>query len=439
MQRLTILHVWLVSAMTSALVIGCATTEGDFTDNLGSAMAPLIGDTANAVTDEYIIVYRPYMNRNNVTTAIQGLRLQDTVSRVHREYDLIPAFAATLGKADLDTIRRNPDISYIERNQIVSLDNPPEIQKAEPVSTDGIDRIDQQFLPRDGQYNDRGLNGAGVHIYVIDSGIRATHSEFVGRIGNGYDFIDNDTNPVDCLGHGTHVASSAAGVQHGVADGATLHAVRVFNCSGGGSTTAIIIAAIDFVAQNCGTQTGRCVTNMSLGGPVSTAMNLAVANAITAGIPFAIAAGNTRPGQSGPDDACTRSPASEPRAITVAAVDDIDRRAVFSNFGTCVDIFAPGDSILGAGIASDTDTKIDSGTSMASPHVAGVIAQILQAYPNATPAEVEGLLKGAATTGVVTNLNGSPNLLLFNAFPQPPQPAPPFPAWMVPVIDLVLE
>jgi subtilisin family serine protease len=439
MQGHSRLHVWLVSVMTSVLFMGCATTEEDFTDDFGSTVAPLIGDTANAIPNEYIIVFRPHMNRKDVATALQGLRLRDPVSRVHREYGLIPAFAATLGKADLDMLRRNPDISYIERNQSIQLDNLPEVQKVEHVSTDGLDRIDQRLLPRDGQYDDRGLNGAGVHIYVIDSGIRATHAEFVGRIGNGYDFIDNDANPIDCLGHGTHVASSAAGVQHGVADGATIHAVRVFNCSGGGATTAIIIAAVDFVAQNCGTQAGRCVANMSLGGPVSTAMNSAVANAITAGIPFAVAAGNTRQGQPGPDDACTRSPASEPRGITVAAVDDIDRRANFSNFGTCVDIFGPGDSILGAGIASDTDARSDSGTSMASPHVAGVIAQILQAYPNATPADVEGLLESAATTGVVTNLNGSPNLLLFNGFPQPPQPADPFPAWMVPVIDLILE
>ncbi len=360
---------------------------------VASKEAPLLGADIEAVDGEYIVVFN-----NNVSTqaAMAGMLLSKN-SSVMRQYSVISGFAAHLTDEDLRAVRADRNVQYVERNGIVRLN------KVEPVAADGIDRIDQRNLPRDGQYNDRGREGRGVDIYIIDTGIRSTHNEFAGRVGVQRDFI-GDGIIEDCNGHGTHVASTAAGAQFGVADGATIHGIRVLNCGGSGSF-ASVIGGVDFAAQHC---SGDCVANMSLGGGFSQALNDAVASAVASGLPFAVAAGNNN------GDACTRSPASEAAAITVGAVDDNDRRASFSNFGGCVDLFAPGVSILGADIGSDNDTQTISGTSMASPHVAGVIAQIFDCNPGATPAQVETILESAATPGIVGNPNGAPNLLLFN-------------------------
>lgn len=361
-----------------------------------STAAPLLGDDIEAVPDEYIVVFNPEVGTRDAKAAIDSLRLSKS-SAILREYSIIPGFAARLSAADLSAVRANKNVQYVERNGVVRVD------KVEAVAADGIDRIDQRNLPRDGFYDDRGRDGSGVNVYIVDTGIRRTHNEFTGRVGVQMDFI-GDGRLDDCHGHGSHVASTAAGTQFGVADRATIHGIRVLNCAGSGSFAGVI-AGVNFVAQHC---TGDCVANMSLGGGFSQAVNDAVANAVASGVPFAVAAGNES------SDACTRSPASTPTAITVGAADDNDARATFSNFGSCVDLFGPGVSILGAAIANDSATQSLSGTSMASPHVAGVIAQILQCNPGATPAQVETILEGAATPGVVGNPNGAPNLLLYN-------------------------
>ena len=325
-------------------------------------------------------------------------------NRVLFRYSVIPGFSARLDDTALDGLRRNPGVAYIEENQQVWL------KDSFPSPADGIDRTDQR-LGRDGMYNDYSRTGARVHVYVIDSGINSQHAEFTGRIGGGYTAIIDGRGAEDCNGHGTHVSSTAAGSVYGMAKHATIHPVRVLSCSGSGSYAGVI-AGVDFVRNDCPKQNGPCVANMSLGGGVYAALNQAVANAVDSGVTFVVAAGNEN------QDACNRSPAGEPKAITVAAIDDADKRAEFSNWGACVDIFAPGVTILGAWIDSPTASRSINGTSMASPHVAGAAAQYLSANPGATPAQVEASLKGSASLNCVADPRGSPNVMLFNDLSQ---------------------
>jgi subtilisin family serine protease len=266
-----------------------------------------------------------------------------------------------------------------------------------------------------------GADGSGVHVYVVDTGIRTTHNEFSGMtFGNGYDFIDNDSDYSDCHGHGTHVSGTAVGQNHGIARGATLHGVRVLNCQGSGTGTQVI-NGINWVANNA---VLPAVANMSLGGGYSASENQAVNNAVAAGVVFVVAAGNEN------TDACSKSPASAADALTVAASTSSDVRSSFSNYGSCVDVFAPGSSITSATNDSDTSTATWNGTSMASPHVAGVAALYLGQNPSWTPAQVANALLGNASSGRISDLQGSPNELLYwgtepdNAPPPTPTPEP---------------
>jgi subtilisin family serine protease len=413
------MFLFFTASLISLLVTGCATVEEDFAEAVDTAEAPLFGDVAESIPGEYIVVFNDQFGTKGLAAAMNRISLKGAQSRIMHEYSIIPGFSATLSAGDLATIRKNPDVKYVERNGIVT------VSKNEGVQADGIDRIDQRDLPRNGQYNDQGFDGTGVNVWIIDTGIRKTHTEFTGRIGITADAINDGQNGSDCHGHGSHVASIVAGTQFGVADKATINTVRVLNCQGSG-TFAEVIAAVNFVAQQCAGSV-TCAANMSLGGAFTQAANDAVTNAVNSGTPFAVAAGNEN------TNACSRSPASAPAVMTVGAVEDNDTIASFSNDGPCVDIFAPGVSILGAGTGSDAAFATNSGTSMASPHVCGVMAQFLQATPAATAAQVEAAIKGAATVNKVTGslLVGTPNLLLFNHVNPPP--------WMVPVIELILE
>jgi subtilisin family serine protease len=247
-----------------------------------------------------------------------------------------------------------------------------------------------------------------VTAYVIDTGIRFSHSQFNGRATSGFDAVDGGSAD-DCNGHGTHVAGTIGGSTYGVAKGVTLVAVRVLSCSGSGTTSGVI-SGVNWVTSNH--QAGRpAVANMSLGGGVSTALDTAVRNSIADGVTYAIAAGNSNA------NACNASPARVSTALTIGATDSSDRRASFSNFGTCVDWFAPGVSITSAWWTSNTATNTISGTSMATPHTAGVAALYLQTSPTASPATVRSALVANATAGVVVNRgNGSPNALLFTNY-----------------------
>eukprot|EP01118_Nematostelium_gracile_P008257 TRINITY_DN2736_c0_g3_i2.p1 TRINITY_DN2736_c0_g3~~TRINITY_DN2736_c0_g3_i2.p1 ORF type:complete len:554 (-),score=193.33 TRINITY_DN2736_c0_g3_i2:27-1688(-) len=269
----------------------------------------------------------------------------------------------------------------------------------------GLDRIDQANpSPRSGTYDvPGGFTGAGVTVYVLDTGLRASHTEFAGRVAAGRDFIGDGQGTNDCEGHGTHCAGTIAGATFGVAPGAKIAPVRVLGCDGSGSSAGVI-GGINWVAANA---VKPAVGSMSLGGGRSTTENQAVERAIAAGIPFAVAAGNEN------QDACNTSPASATNAMTVGASDINDRRASFSNWGTCLDLFAPGVNILSAGIASNTASATLSGTSMACPHVAGVMALALQKTPTASAIQInQNIINGALTNKIVDPRTGSPNRLL---------------------------
>ena len=287
-----------------------------------------------------------------------------------------------------------------------------------PAPSWGQDRIDQTALPLNGRIA-APLDGAGVNAYVIDTGVRGDHDEFGSRVQAGYDAVSGTDGTSDCNGHGTHVAGTVAGTTFGVAPAAAIVPVRVLDCSGSGSTSGVI-AGINWVTANH--QAGvPAVANMSLGGSYSPALNAAVRSAVADGITFAVAAGNSNA------DACDASPASEPAAVTVGATTSTDARASYSNFGSCLDIFAPGSGILSASSASTSGSRALSGTSMASPHVAGAAALLLSGSPSATPQAVTTALTQGATANVVNDVVGSPNRLLnisSGVAPAPPASTP---------------
>ena len=302
---------------------------------------------------------------------------------------------AVQGPPDLIVaLRTDPNVEYVEQVQEYSVD------ATQSSATWGLDRIDQANLPLNGTYTYT-RTGNGVNAYIIDTGIRTTHNEFGGRATFGVNYAGGKND--DCHGHGTHVAGTVGGTKYGVAKAVRLIAVKVLNCAGSGSTTGVV-SGIDWVKQKAN---GLSVANMSLGGGASSTIDQAVANAVGAGITFAVAAGNSNA------NACNYSPARVGVAITVGATTSTDQRASYSNVGTCVDIFAPGSSITSAWKNSNTATNTISGTSMASPHVAGAAALYLEANPGASPSTVRNALVNDATPNVVGNAGtGSPNLLL---------------------------
>ena len=322
----------------------------------------------------------------------------------------LQGFAVDADDAALAQLLADPRVAYIEEDGEIALGN-----TTQPNPTWGLDRIDQRALPLDAAYG-YSTTASNVHAYIVDSGILTSHSQFTGRIGNGFSMINDGRGVEDCNGHGTHVAGTVGGSTWGVAKGVTLHPVRVFGCSGG-SAYSTVIAGLDWVRAN---HVKPAVVNMSLGGGASDAMDAATNSLIGAGITVVVAAGNQTA------DACRYSPARVPNAITVGATQSNDARSSFSNFGPCVDLFAPGSHITSAWWTSPTASTVLNGTSMAAPHAAGVAALYLATQPTASPATVRNALTNNATANVVGDPQGAPNRLLYSRFgASTPPPAPP--------------
>lgn len=319
----------------------------------------------------------------------------------------LKGFAATLPEPAVEALRRNPHVAYIEPDAEVRAFG----AGAQTGATWGLDRVDQRARPLDGIYNYEGT-GAGVTVYVIDTGIRITHAEFGGRARFGIDTRNNDIAD-DCNGHGTHIAATIGGATYGVAKEVSLVAVRVLGCTGGGYTSTVL-AGIDWVANDHVNNPGPAVANMSFGGgSASDAVDSAVRNCIASGVAFVAAAGDGN-SSGNPQDAGRFSPGRVAEAMTVGATDATDTRASWSNFGSVIDWFAPGVDITSAWWTSDTATNNLTGTSMAVPFTAGVAALYLEAHPDAAPQDVRDALYDATTKGIVQNAKSANNHLLYS-------------------------
>ena len=400
---------FLSVVLSVQLLAGTAMAQPTHEPTNQPTLAPVLNEDApKRIPNQYIVVFKPGTNREVVLSAQEKVKgLGGTVG--HTYTSALIGFSVKVPEGALQTLRALPGIAYIEADQKVSLDTiwnqPPD-----PIGTlpTGLDRITQRLLPLDNRYTYDG-RGVGVNVYVIDTGIRVTHTEFGGRATWAFDAIGGN---VDCHGHGTHVAGTIGGATFGVAKQTTLHAVRVIDCNGSG-TVAGVTAGIDWVTAN---RILPAVANGSFGiTPPSQAIEDSVTAVIVSGVPYVATAGNRN------EDACTRSPARVGAAITVGNINPMnDTRAPTSNFGTCLDLFAPGVNILSAGIASDTATATRSGTSMAVPHVAGVAARHLSSFTGKTPAQVWAQIDLMANLFGVTALwpgitnpgVGSPNKLL---------------------------
>ncbi len=324
--------------------------------------------------------------------------------KVLQSYDtVLKGFAIylpdTAGAAFIEAMKKNPHVLSVESDTIVNID-----ATTQSNPDWGLDRIDQKALPLNSTYSYL-QTGSGTTAYIVDTGILSSHQEFSGRVLSGYTAISDGNGTTDCNGHGTHVAGTVGGTTYGVAKNVNLVPIRILGCDGSGASSNVI-AGLDWILKN-----GKkpAVVNMSLGGEANASLDSAVENLFNNGYVMVVAAGNSN------TDACSSSPARVSKAITVAATDSTDTRASYSNYGSCVDIFAPGSQINSSWIGSNTATKVLNGTSMATPHVVGVVAEMLQSTPTATPQTTSTNLLNQASNNVVKNPSGSPNRLLYKS------------------------
>lgn len=391
--------------LTLATTVAAAVAAGAFVavPAGASAASPAEGtvygtQSADAVKGTYVVMLK---GGKSVKAASEGKDLaQRYGGTLRRSYDsAVNGFSASgLTETEAKRLAADPAVDKVVQNHRFSIDatqdNPPSW---------GLDRIDQADTEGDKKYTYPDSAGEGVTAYVVDTGVRISHEDFGGRATSGFDAIDNDDNADDGNGHGTHVAGTIAGTEHGVAKNAKIVAVRVLDNEGSG-TTEQVVAGIDWVTEN---HQGPSVANMSLGGGVDEALDAAVQKAIDSGVTFGVAAGNES------TDASQGSPARVKDAITVASSTDADEQSDFSNYGDIVDIYAPGSDITSDWNTGDDATNTISGTSMATPHVVGAAAVYLGGHPDAAPADVATALTEGATPDKISNPSeGTPNKLL---------------------------
>ncbi|MFI5806433.1 S8 family peptidase [Streptomyces sp. NPDC051561] len=383
----------LIAAITTVAAVAGMTALTAPTAGAAPAQGTIHGaNAAGAVAGSYIVMLDQKADKKALAKNYGG--------ELKRNYSsAINGFSASgLTETEAKQLAADPAVAKVVQNKKFTADatqdNPPSW---------GIDRIDQTDTAGDKKYTYPDSAGEGVTAYVVDTGVRVSHKDFGGRAVSGFDAVDNDDNADDGNGHGTHVAGTIAGTAHGVAKKAKIVAVRVLDDNGSG-TTEQVVAGIDWVTAN---HKGPSVANMSLGGGADPALDAAVQKAIASGVTFAVAAGNDA------SDAKDYSPARVPEAITVASSTNEDAQSDFSNFGSIVDIYAPGSDITSSWNDSDDGTKTISGTSMATPHVVGAAAVYLAGHQDATPAQVAEALTGGATPDKITNPSaGTANKLL---------------------------
>jgi subtilisin family serine protease len=366
-------------------------------------LAPLLINSNQPIAGSYIVV----LDQNATSSRIDAVAGAATAAGASVRYvyrTAIKGFSAKMSDSALAKIRATAGVAYVEADAGARLDDTVSQDKGQqPALSWGIDRADQRNRPMDGTYHWK-HTGKGVTAYVIDTGIRISHTQFEGRASYGYDFYDDDEIASDCHGHGTHVAGTVGGKDYGIAKEVSLVAMRTIDCGGFG-VVGDSIAAVDWVVEHA---TTRAVMNMSLHFGKVQALNDAIHRAYDADILFAAAAANDN------QDACNDSPSSEPTAVTVAASTETDQEAGFSNHGPCVDLYAPGTNIVSAGLSSDTATAVMSGTSMASPHVCGALALVLEKKPAANAKKItKALLKKTSKDKISNPGPGTPNKLLF--------------------------
>ncbi|MEU7726581.1 S8 family peptidase [Streptomyces sp. NPDC040724] len=387
-------------ALRNAAIAATAATAAAaavFASPLAGAATPAEGTVhglgvADAVDGSFVVILDASANKEDLAKKYGG--------KLERSYgSQVNGFSASgMTVKEAKRLAADPAVGTVVQNKRFRIN---ETQEKPP--SWGLDRIDQAATAGDDKYTYPDAGGDGVTAYVIDTGVRISHKDFGGRAAHGFDAIDNDETADDGNGHGTHVAGTIAGTAHGVAKKAKVVAVRVLDDNGSG-TTEQVVAGIDWVTKN---HSGPSVANMSLGGGADEALDAAVKRAVASGVTFSVAAGNES------SDAGQGSPSRVPEALTVASSTEGDQQSDFSNFGSVVDLYAPGSEITSAWKDSDTAVKTISGTSMAAPHVAGAAALYLAAHPSATPADTATALTGAATKGAIKNpSSGTANKLL---------------------------
>ncbi len=383
-----------IAAVAAASLVACSEAPDVTTPNLAPRLT--VSDNAHVVPGRFIITVRDDVNPRAVAAA-HGVTPDFVYAHA------LNGFAGSMSDAARDGLLRDARVSRVEPDGIA------EAWTTQSNATWGLDRIDQRALPVSGTYSYTNT-GSGVTAYIIDTGIDIGNSDLGGRASVGYDAIGDGRNGIDCNGHGTHVSGTTGGTTWGVAKSVGLVAVRVLNCSGSGTWSGVI-AGLDYVTGN--TARRPAVGNMSLGGGASASVDEAVQRTIASGVAMAVAAGNGNQGGRA-QDACKYSPARVPEAMTIGATDKTDTKTSWSNYGDCVDWFAPGLGVTSDWLNGTTNTI--SGTSMATPHTTGVAALYLQSHPGDSPATVRNALYNNTTQGIVKNSKTVNNHLLFTNY-----------------------